>query len=68
MTGSKLSDPALARLLGRPDSAGGQIIVSDMQVEARRRRAAADMAAAMTTGDVERVLAALRRLRVRAID
>jgi hypothetical protein len=68
MTGSETSYPALVRLIGRPESAGGQIIVSDMHVGAPRRRAAAAMAAAMTKGDVDGVLAALRRLGVRAAD
>jgi len=68
MTGSEMSYPVLARLIGRPGSTGGQIIVSNMHVAAQRRRAAAAMSAAMTKGDVEGVLAALRLLGVRAVD
>jgi hypothetical protein len=65
MMGSEMGYPGLARLIGRPESTGDQIIVSNMQVTARRR-AAAEMAAAMMRGDVEGVLAALRLLGVRA--
>jgi len=68
MTGSQMSYPALARLIGRPESTGGQIIVSTINVAAAQRRAAAAMSVAMTKGDVEGVLAALRRLGVRAAD
>ncbi len=68
LTGSEMSYPALARLIGRPESTGGQIIVSNMHVVAPRRQAAAAMSAAMTKGDVEGVLAALRLLGVRAVD
>jgi hypothetical protein len=67
MTGSKMGYPGLARLIGRPESAGDQIIVSNMQVAARRQAAVA-MSTAMMKGDVEGVLAALRRLGVRAVD
>jgi len=67
MTGSEIGYPGLARLSGRPESPGDQIIVSNMQVAARRRAAAA-MCAAMMKGDVEGLLAALRRLGVRAVD
>ena len=67
MTGSEMGYPGLARLIGRPESTGDQIIVSNTQVAARRR-AAAVMCAAMMKGDVEGVLAALRRLGVRAVD
>jgi hypothetical protein len=67
LTGSETSYPALERLIGRPESAGGQIIVSNMRVAAQRRPAAAAMSAAMTKGDVEGVLAALRRLGARAV-
>ena len=68
MTGSQMSYPALARLIGRPESTGGQIIVSTINVAAAQRRAAAAMSVAMTKGDVEGVLAALRLLGVRAVD
>ncbi|HME83232.1 MAG TPA: hypothetical protein VKG91_01455 [Roseiarcus sp.] len=67
MTGSEMGYPGLARLIGRPESAGDQIIVSNMQVAARRRAAAA-MSTAMMKGDVEGVVAALRLLGVRAVD
>ena len=67
LTGSEMSYPGLARLIGRPESSGDQIIVGNMQV-AVRRRAAAAMSTAMMKGDVEGVLAALRRLGVRAVD
>ena len=50
--------PGLARLIGRAEGTGDQIIVSNMQVAARRRAAAA-MSTAMMKGDVEGVLAAL---------
>ena len=65
MTGSEIGYPGLARLIGRPDNTGDQIIVRNAQVAARRRVAAA-MSAAMMKGDVEGVLAALRRLGVPA--
>lgn len=65
LTGSEMSCPALERLIGRPESAGSQIIISNVHFAALRRRAAAAMAVAMTKGDVEGVLAALRRLGVR---
>ncbi len=68
MTGSEMSNPALARLIGGPESTGGQIIVGNMHVAAQRRRAAAAMSVAMTKGDVEGVLAALRGMGVRAVD
>ena len=68
MTGSEMSYPALARLIGRPESTGGQIIVSTINVAAAQRRAAAAMSVAMTKGDVEGVLAALRLLGLRAVD
>ncbi len=68
MTGFEMGYPALARLIGRPEDTGGQIIVSNMHVAAERRRAAAAMAVAMMKGDVEGVLAALRRLGVRAVE
>ena len=61
---TEMGYPGLARLIGRPESTGDQIIVSNMQVAARPRAAAA-MCAAMKRGDVEGVLAALRRLGVR---
>jgi len=61
MTGSEMSYPGLARLIGRPESTGDQIIVSNMQVAARRRAAEA-MSTAMMKGDVEGVLAALHLL------
>ena len=61
----EMSYPGLARLIGRPEGAGDQIIVSNMQV-AVRRRAAEAMSTAMMKGDVEEVLAALRLLGVRA--
>ncbi len=67
MTGSEMRYPGLARLIGRRESAGDLIIVSNMQVAARRRAAAA-MSTAMMKGDVEGVLAALRRLGVPAAD
>jgi hypothetical protein len=67
MRGSEMNYPALARLIGCSGSAGGQIIVSNMHVATQRRRAAAAMSAAMTKGDVEGVLAALRRMGVRAV-
>jgi hypothetical protein len=67
MTGSEMSYSRLARLIGRRESTGDQIIVSNIQVAARRRAAAA-MSAAMTKRDVEGVLVALRRLGVRAVD
>jgi hypothetical protein len=67
MTSSEMSYPGLARLIGRPESTGDQIVVSNIQVAARRRAAAA-MSAAMRKGDVEGVLVALRRLGVRAVD
>jgi hypothetical protein len=54
MTGSKMGYPGLARLIGRPESARDQIIVSNVQVAARRRAAAA----------IEGVLVALRLLSV----
>ena len=63
MTGSEMGYPGLARLIGRPESAGNQIIVRNMQVAARRRATAA-MSTAMIKGDVEGVLAALRLLGV----
>jgi hypothetical protein len=66
MTGSETGHPGLARLIDRPKSTGDQIIVSNMRVAARRRAAAA-MSTAMMNGDVEGVLAALRRLGVRAV-
>jgi hypothetical protein len=66
ITGFEIGYPGLARLIGRPESAD-QIIVSNMQIAARRQAAAA-MCAAMMKGDVEGVLAALRRLGVRAVD
>ncbi len=53
MRGAKMSYPA---------SSGGQVTLSNMQAVAQRRRAAAEMAAAMMKGDVEAVLAALRPL------
>jgi hypothetical protein len=62
---TEMGYPGLARLIGRPEGAGDQIIVSNMQV-AVRRRAAAAMSTAMMKGDVEGVLAALRLLGVRA--
>ena len=65
ITGSEMACPGLARLIGRPESTGDQIIVSSTQVAARRQAAAA-MATAMMKGDVEGVLAALRLLGVRA--
>jgi hypothetical protein len=65
MTGSEMGYPGLARLIGRPESTGDQIIVRNMQVAARRR-AAVVMSAAMIKGDVEGVLAALRLLGVQA--
>jgi hypothetical protein len=65
MTGSEMGYPGLARLMGRPESTGDQIIVRNMQVAARRRPAAA-MSTAMVKGDVEGVLTALRLLGVRA--
>ena len=65
MTGSEMGYPGLGRLIGRPESTGDQIIVSNMQVAARRSAAAA-MSTAMMKGDVEGVLAALRLLGVRA--
>jgi len=65
MTGSGMGYPGLARLIGHPESTGGQIIVSNMQVAARRSAAAA-MSTAMMKGDVEGVLAALRLLGARA--
>ena len=64
MTGS-VGYPGLAHLIGRPESTGDQIIVSNMQVAARRRAAAA-MSTAMIKGNLEGVLAALRLLGVRA--
>ena len=64
-TGSELGNPGLARLIGRPESAGDQIIVSSIQVSARRRASEA-MSTAMMKGDVEGVLAALSMLGVRA--
>jgi hypothetical protein len=67
ITGSEMGYPGLARLIGRPENTGDQIIVSNMQVAARRRAAAA-MATAIMKGDVEGVLAALRRLGMRAVD
>jgi hypothetical protein len=67
MAGSKMGYPGLASLIGCPQSTGDQIIFSNMQV-AVRRRAAAAMSAAMMKGDVEGVLAALRRLGVSAVD
>ena len=57
--------PGLARLIGRPESSGDQIIVNNMQVAARQQTAAS-MSTAMLKGDVEGVLAALRQLGVRA--
>jgi hypothetical protein len=66
ITGSEMACPGLARLIGRLESTGDQIIVSSMQVAARRRAAAA-MATVMMKGDVEGVLATLRRLGVRAV-
>ncbi len=66
ITDSEMGYPGLARLIGRPERTGDQIIVSNMQVAARRR-AAGVMCAAMMKGDVEGVLAALRRLDVRAV-
>jgi hypothetical protein len=63
MTGSEMAYAGLARLIGRKESAGDQIIVSNMQVSARQRAAAA-MSAAMMNGDLEGLLAALRRLGV----
>ena len=68
MTGSETSYAALARLIGRPENTGGQIVVGNIHVAAERRRAAAAMAAAMTKGDVEGVLAALRRLGVQTVE
>jgi hypothetical protein len=65
MTGSKMGYPGLARLIGRPERTCDQIIVSNLQV-ATRRQAAAAMSTAMMKGDVEGVLAALRRLGVRS--
>jgi hypothetical protein len=65
MMGSEIGYPGLVRLIGRPERTGDQIIVSNMQVAARRRAAEA-MSTAMVKGDVEGVLAALRLLGVRA--
>ena len=65
MTGSETGYPGLARLIGRPERTGDQIIVSNMQV-ATRQQAAEAMSTAMMKGDVEGVLAALRLLGVRA--
>ena len=65
MTGSEMGYPGLARLISHPESTGDQIIVSNVQVAARRPAAAA-MSTAMMKGDVEGVLAALRLLGVRA--
>ena len=65
MTGSEMAYAGLARLIGRLESAGDQIIVSNMQVDARRRAAAA-MSTAMIQGNFEGVLAALRQLGLRA--
>ena len=62
---TEMGYPGLARLIGRPENTGDQIIVGDLQV-ATRRRAAAAMTTAMMTGDVEGVLAALRLLGARA--
>ena len=62
---TEMGYPGLARLIGRPERTGDQIIVSNVQVTARRRAAAA-MSTAMMKGDVEGVLAALRLLGVRA--
>jgi hypothetical protein len=67
VTGSEMSCPALARLIGRPERTGDQIIVGNIQLAARPRAAAA-LCAAMMKGDVEGVLAALRRLGVRAVE
>jgi hypothetical protein len=67
ITGSEMGYPGLARLIGRSESAGDQRIVSNMQLAARRQAAVA-MSTAMMKGDVEGVLAALRRLGVRAVD
>ena len=64
IVGSEMGYPGLARLIGRPESTGDQIIVSNMHVAARR--AAEAMSTAMMKGDVEGVLAALRLLGVRA--
>jgi crotonobetainyl-CoA:carnitine CoA-transferase CaiB-like acyl-CoA transferase len=65
MMGSEMGYAGLARLIGRPESTGDQIVVSNMQV-ATRRQAAAAMSTAMMKGDVEGVLAALRLLGVPA--
>ena len=65
IVGSETGYPGLARLIGRPESTGDQIIVSNVQVAARCRAAEA-MSTAMMKGDVEGVLAALRLLGVRA--
>ena len=65
IVGSEMGYPGLARLIGRPESTGDQIIVRNMQVAARRRAAEA-MSTAMMKGDVEGVLAALHLLGVRA--
>jgi hypothetical protein len=66
MMGSEMGYPGLARLIGRPESTGDQIIVSNVQVAVTRQQAAAAMSTAMMKGDVEGVLAALRLLGVRA--
>jgi hypothetical protein len=66
IVGSEMGYPGSARLIGRPASTGDQIIVSNVQVAATRRRAAEAMSTAMMKGDVEGVLAALRLLGVRA--
>jgi hypothetical protein len=65
MMGSEMGYPGLARLIGRPESAGNQMIVSNTQISVRRRAAEA-MSTAMMKGDLEGVLAALRLLGVRA--
>jgi hypothetical protein len=62
---TEMGYPGLARLIGRSESTADQIIVSNVQVTARRRAAEA-MSTAMMKGDVEGVLAALRQLGVRA--
>jgi hypothetical protein len=65
-TGSEMGYPGLARLIGRPESTGDQIIVSKVQVAATRQQTAAAMSTAMMKGDVEGVLTALRLLGARA--
>jgi hypothetical protein len=62
MTFSEMSYPALTVFLDHTESTGSHTIVSNVHVASARQSAAAAMSVAITKGDVEGVLAALRQL------